>query len=143
MTTRPEVLTISLARDSAAEQKAALTELSARLGMYGISALTRWLADIYAAAPDATTILLEAAGNRANGGDEWRTLADMRALLPALSLTVEEQSGREVGQRVETWLQKLAILRAGGQQVSLADIAATDLEGYAALLKIIEEDNRQ
>jgi len=143
MTTRPEVLTISLARDSAGEQKAALTELSARLGMYGISALARWLADTYAAAPDATTMLLEAAGNRANGGDEWRTLADMRALLPALSLTVEEQSGREVGRRVETWLQKLAILRTSGQQVSLADIAAADPEWHAALLKIIEEDNRQ
>jgi len=113
MTTRPEVLTISLARDSAGEQKAALTELSARLGMYGISALARWLADTYAAAPDATTMLLEAAGNRANG------------------------------RRVETWLQKLAILRTSGQQVSLADIAAADPEWHAALLKIIEEDNRQ
>jgi len=88
---RQDALTISLGPD-AARRKAALEALAERRGFNGnISALLRWLADTADGASAETATLLEAAGHIAAGGDEWGTLATVKALLPAITLSVDEE----------------------------------------------------
>jgi len=86
---RQDSLTVSLGQD-AARHKAALEALAEGLGFTTISAFLRWLAETTEAAQVETAILLEAAGHIAAGGDEWTVLATVRALLPEITLTVEE-----------------------------------------------------
>jgi len=88
---RQDSLTVSLGQD-AARRKAALASLAEALGFGGnISEMLRWLADTADGASDETVVLLEAAGQIAAGGDEWSTLATVKALLPEITLSVDEE----------------------------------------------------
>jgi len=88
---RQDALTISLGPD-AARRKAALEALALMLGFDGnISRLMRWLAETADGASAETATLLEAAGHIAAGGDEWGTLAIVKALLPAIKMTIDEE----------------------------------------------------
>lgn len=136
MSNRPEVLTIALERGRDTEQKAALTELAARLDLGGnMSALARWLADAFIAIPEETTLLLMALADRAEGGDAWDTLQLLRDLLPPITLSAQDVAASHV----QTWLDKLRILQATGHPADLADIAAADPEGYAALVEVVRQ----
>jgi hypothetical protein len=84
---RPSRTTIDLGPESDAV-KCSLRALAQALNLAGLSELMRWLAGVYANEPEAVTALLLAARNRANDGDEWQTLADVRDLLPPVALTV-------------------------------------------------------
>lgn len=87
MSKRAEVRTISLDRQGHGEQWSSLTALAAALGLSGVSELARWLAETYSAAPAETVKLLQAARDRAAGGDEWNTLAMLKYLLPPIGLS--------------------------------------------------------
>lgn len=136
MSQRPSRTTIDLGPESDAV-KQALRALAQALGLTGLSELMRWLAGVYANAPDETAALLEAVRNRASGGDEWQTLADVRDLLPPIALTAQEENGARVGARVHDWMLRQMISPAADPA---ADFAATDPEGYAALVELLRGD---
>ena len=89
MSNRPGRTTIDLGPGHEAVKKT-LGLLAERLGLDGLSELIRWLAETYTAAPTETAALLEAARDRANGGDEWNTLSIVKDLLPLITLSVDE-----------------------------------------------------
>jgi len=89
MTTRPGRTTINLAPGDL-ETLRNLAE-GFRLGR-NLTALLRWLAETYTAAPTETAALLEAARDRANGGDEWNTLAILHEILPEFTLVAGSQT---------------------------------------------------
>ena len=87
MTKRPTRTTINLAPGDLET----LRNLAEGFGLgRNLSALLRWLAETYTAAPAETAALLEAARDRANGGDEWDTLSIVKDLLPLITLSVDE-----------------------------------------------------
>ena len=68
-----------------------LRSLAEGLGLgRNLSELMRWLAETYTTVPSETAALLQAARDRAGGGDEWSTLAIVKDLLPPISLSVNE-----------------------------------------------------
>lgn len=65
-----------------------LRNLAEGLGLgRNLSELVRWLSETYSAAPTETAALLQAARDRAGGGDEWNTLAMLKDLLPPIELS--------------------------------------------------------
>ncbi len=87
---RPGRTTINLG-DGHEAVKQTLGELAERLGLDGLSALIRWLAETAGGAFDETAVLLEAARDRADGGDEWNTLAALKDLLPPIRLAANNR----------------------------------------------------
>jgi len=107
MKQRPAQTTITLDSDRHPAQRAALASLAGALGFGGnLSALIRFLADTAAAAPDETAAFLEAARDRATGGNEWSTLVILRDLLPPIALAA--------GDRLVTVDEVAAAVRADG-----------------------------
>lgn len=141
MSNRPEVLTVALDRDRHTEQKAALTELAARLETTGkISGLARFLADAYLTMPEETLLFLMALFALTRGGDKWSTFSVLSDLLPPLSLTPQDGAAA-VGRQVEQWINRMRIMQAAGRNVTLADIAASDPAGYAALVEVVRNND--
>lgn len=90
MTKRTDARNISLGPDHA-EREAALRALATTLGLDGnLSAVIRYIADSARGALSETATCLQAAQDRAAGGDEWNTLAILKPLLPPITLAVEE-----------------------------------------------------
>ena len=90
MTKRADSRNISLGSDHA-EREAALRALADALGLAGnLSALVRYVADSARGALSETAICLQAAQDRAGGGDEWNTLVILKDLLPPITLAAED-----------------------------------------------------
>lgn len=92
---RPGRTTIDLGPDGQ-RHKESLNALAGALGLgENISELMRWLAETYSAAAAETVAFLQAARDRAAGGDEWNTLAIIHDLLPPITLAADESSDDE------------------------------------------------
>lgn len=90
MTKRTDARNISLGPDHA-EREAALRALADALDLDGnLSAVVRFVADIAIGDMPGLVVLLEAAQDRAGGGDEWNTLAILKSLLPPIRLAAED-----------------------------------------------------
>ncbi len=89
MTRRTDSRNISLG-PAHAEREAALRALADALGLDGnLSAVVRFVADIAIGDMAGLVLLLEAAQDWADGGDEWNTLAIIKDLLPPITLAAE------------------------------------------------------
>jgi len=88
---RPGRTTIDLGPGHEAAKKT-LGLLAERLGLNGLSELTRWLADTAGGAFDETATLLEVARDGADGGDEWSALAALKDMLPPIRLAAGDES---------------------------------------------------
>lgn len=136
--TQPGRTTIDLGPDFD-RHKESLRALAAALGLSGISELNRRIADTYSAAPAETVALLEAAIDRANGGDEWSAFEILHDLLPPFSLSVQQDA--RVSESALNWLGGLAIQKAAGRPLDIEELVAADPAGYAALLDVVQQEN--
>ncbi len=119
--------TIDLGPDGDAVRES-LRQLAQALGLGGnISALMRWLAEAHSVAPDATMTLLEAAGHRADNGDEWITLAIVRRLLPDIALVVRDPMVRDEGGNITG----VRLYDEDGTPFGLGDAARANPEEFA------------